>query len=75
MRGLWAELRRRNVVRMAVAYCALAWLLLQVAALLLLLPGVLLAFVPGLIGHGVLLSIRDGAGERLTLGRAVYPVR
>lgn len=35
MRGLWAELRRRNVVRMAVAYCALAWLLLQVAALLL----------------------------------------
>ena len=35
MRGLWAELRRRNVIRMAVAYCALAWLLLQVAALLL----------------------------------------
>jgi serine/threonine-protein kinase len=35
MRGLWAELRRRNVIRMALAYCALAWLLLQVAALLL----------------------------------------
>ena len=35
MRGLWAELRRRNVVRMAVAYCALAWLLLQVSGLLL----------------------------------------
>lgn len=34
MRGLWAELRRRNVIRMALAYCALAWLLLQVAALL-----------------------------------------
>lgn len=34
MRGLWAELGRRNVIRMAVAYCALAWLLLQVAALL-----------------------------------------
>jgi serine/threonine-protein kinase len=35
MRGLWAELGRRNVIRMALAYCALAWLLLQVAALLL----------------------------------------
>lgn len=35
MRALWAELRRRHVVRMAVAYCALAWLVLQVAALLL----------------------------------------
>ncbi|MFT3897956.1 MAG: hypothetical protein QM719_09735 [Thermomonas sp.] len=35
MRGFWAELRRRNVIRMAVAYCALAWLLLQVAALLI----------------------------------------
>ena len=34
MRALWAELRRRHVVRMAVAYCALAWLVLQVAALL-----------------------------------------
>jgi serine/threonine-protein kinase len=35
MRGWWAELRRRKVIRMAVAYCALAWLLLQVAGLLL----------------------------------------
>ena len=34
MRALWAELKRRNVVRMALAYCAIAWLLLQVAALL-----------------------------------------
>ena len=35
MRALWAELRRRHVIRMVVAYCALAWLVLQVAALLL----------------------------------------
>lgn len=35
MRALWAELKRRHVVRMALAYCALAWLVLQVAALLL----------------------------------------
>lgn len=35
MPALWSELRRRNVVRMAFAYCALAWLVLQVAALLL----------------------------------------
>ena len=35
MRALWFELRRRHVVRMALAYCALAWLALQVAGLLL----------------------------------------
>lgn len=35
MQALWAELGRRNVVRMAIAYCALAWLVLQVASLLL----------------------------------------
>jgi hypothetical protein len=43
--------------------------------LLLLLSGSLLALVPGLVGHEILLSFRDVAGERLTLGRAVYPVR
>jgi TolB-like protein len=35
MRALWAELKRRNVIRMAVAYCALSWLLLQVASMLI----------------------------------------
>ena len=35
MRALWAELRRRHVIRMVVGYCALAWLVLQVAGLLL----------------------------------------
>src|SRR6478672_11235797 len=40
MRALWAELRRRHVIRMVVAYCALAWLALQVAALLLPIFGI-----------------------------------
>jgi hypothetical protein len=53
----------------------LARVLLLARLLLLLLAGVPLAFVPVLIGHGFLLSIRDGAVERLTLGRAVFPVR
>lgn len=35
MRAWWSELKRRNVVKVAVAYCALCWLLLQVAELLL----------------------------------------
>lgn len=35
MRALWTELKRRHVVRMAIAYCALSWLLLQVASLLI----------------------------------------
>ena len=35
MRALWFELKRRNVLRMAIAYAALCWLLLQVADLLL----------------------------------------
>ena len=42
---------------------------------LLLLARGLLAGIPGLVVHGILLSIRDDAGERLTLGRAVFPVR
>lgn len=33
--SLWRELRRRNVVRIAVAYLAAVWLLLQVASLVL----------------------------------------
>lgn len=35
MRALWTELKRRNVIRMAIAYCALSWALLQVASLLI----------------------------------------
>ncbi len=35
MGALWAELKRRHVIRMAVAYGALSWLLLQVASLLI----------------------------------------
>lgn len=35
MRALWEQLKRRKVIRMAIAYCALSWLLVQVVALLI----------------------------------------
>jgi hypothetical protein len=64
------------VLLAALILLLLARILLLSRGLLLLLARVLLlAFVPVLIGHGFLLSIRDGAVERLTLGRAVFPVR
>jgi hypothetical protein len=31
MSSLWGELKRRNVVRVAIAYIIVAWLLLQIA--------------------------------------------
>ena len=35
MTSVWGELKRRNVVRVAIAYCVVAWLLLQVADVVL----------------------------------------
>ena len=35
MKSIWAELRRRHVVRVTITYGIFAWLLLQVAAILL----------------------------------------
>lgn len=35
MPSIWAELKRRNVVRIAVAYAVVAWLLIEVAATIL----------------------------------------
>ncbi len=35
MASVWDELKRRNVVRVAVAYAVIAWLLLQVADVVL----------------------------------------
>ena len=35
MASVWGELKRRNVVRVAVAYAIVAWLLLQVADVVL----------------------------------------
>jgi len=76
-----------RAIRLAALRAALARLLLLLlagillagillAGVLLLLAGVLrLAGGLVLVGHGRLLSIRTVAGERLTLGRAVYPVR
>jgi TolB-like protein/Flp pilus assembly protein TadD len=38
--GLWAELKRRNVIRMALLYCVGSWLVLQVADVLFGIIGV-----------------------------------
>ncbi len=35
MASVWGELKRRNVVRVAIAYAIVAWLLLQVADVVL----------------------------------------
>ena len=35
MGSVWNELKRRNVVRVAIAYAVVAWLLLQVADVIL----------------------------------------
>jgi len=35
MTSIWVELKRRNVVRVAIAYAVVAWLLLQVADVVL----------------------------------------
>lgn len=35
MPSVWAELKRRNIVRIAVAYAVVAWLLIEVAATIL----------------------------------------
>ena len=39
MGGLWSELKRRNVVKVGIAYCAAGWVVVQVAALLFPLFG------------------------------------
>jgi TolB-like protein len=39
MGGFWSELKRRNVVRVGIAYCAAGWLLIQVASVLFPLYG------------------------------------
>ena len=39
MEGFWSELKRRNVVRVGIAYCAAAWAAIQVASVLFPLYG------------------------------------
>jgi adenylate cyclase len=53
--GLVAELRRRNVVRMAVLYVVAAWLIMQVAEVL-----IALAKLPDLIGPTTLILLAVG---------------
>jgi len=55
MSGLWGELKRRNVLRVAVLYLVAAWLILQIADVpfgRLEVPGWSLRFVFGLLVLG-----------------------
>ena len=60
MSGLWDELKRRNVFRVAVLYLVAAWLILQIADVLfglLEVPGWSLRFVLGLLILGFPVAI------------------
>jgi serine/threonine-protein kinase len=60
MNGLWSELRRRNVFRVAIAYALIAWLILQIADVLfpaLTLPDWTIRFVAGLLILGFPLAV------------------
>ena len=39
MGGIWSELKRRNVFRVGIAYCAAGWVVIQIAAVLFPLFG------------------------------------
>jgi TolB-like protein/Flp pilus assembly protein TadD len=60
MAGLWSELKRRNVVKVAIAYCAAGWVVVQVAALLFPLfgaPAWILKVVTTLVFLGLPLAL------------------
>jgi TolB-like protein/Flp pilus assembly protein TadD len=60
MASVWEELKRRNVVRVAVAYAVVAWLLIEVASTvfpILQLPGWTVAFVTMLLIMGFPLAL------------------
>ena len=55
--GLWAELRRRNVIRVAGFYLVAAWLIVQVADTLLPVfeaPGWVMKLLVGLLAAGAI---------------------
>jgi len=57
---MWEELKRRNVVKVAVAYAIVGWLLVQVAATffpVLQLPAWTVTFVAGLVVLGLPLAL------------------
>ena len=58
-RNFFAELKRRNVYKVAVAYAVVAWLLIQVAST------VLPTFdVPGWVLRGLIITPRFGFSRR-----------
>ena len=60
--GLWSELRRRNVFRMAALYVVAAWLVMQVAEVL-----IGLANLPEWLGPAVLALLAVGFPIALVL--------
>jgi TolB-like protein/tetratricopeptide (TPR) repeat protein len=60
MGGFWSELKRRNVVKVAIAYCAAGWVVVQVAALLFPMfgaPAWILKVVTALVFLGLPLAL------------------
>ncbi|MGK2925835.1 MAG: hypothetical protein ACSLE2_09450 [Lysobacterales bacterium] len=63
IRKFWQELRRRKVIRVAVAYAVVAWIMVEVASVLLptlLLPewSVRLVTVLAMLGFPIALVLR-----------------
>ena len=68
---MWKELKRRNVVKVAVAYAIVGWLLVQVAATffpILQLPAWTVTFVAGLVILGLPLALILSWAYELTPG-------
>jgi hypothetical protein len=87
-RGLFSELRRRNVFKVAIAYLVLSWLLLQVADVLfpalylpewsitLLVVLLIMGFLPALIFSWVYELTPDGLKreQEVDPARSITPV-
>src|SRR5262245_36717175 len=60
MSGFWTELKRRNVVRVGIAYCAAGWVVVQIASVLFPLFGAptwILKVVTALVFLGLPLAL------------------
>ena len=69
MASVWRELKRRNVVRVALAYAAVAWLVLQIADVILNnleAPGWIFRAILLLLGIGFLLTLAFAWAYELT---------
>ena len=77
MGGFWAELKRRNVVKVGIAYCAAGWLAIQVASVLFPMfgaPAWILKVVTTLVILGLPLALVFAVARNGTIGfRCVRP--